>query len=148
MLLRNNCNINVKDYQGRTPLHWACCYGNYNAVKTLLNNGADTSIIDMDGNSVLHFAAEKGFLDIIQLLVEEYNLNIYSKNFRNQTMLDIAILEEDVDILQYILESNISERQNLLDSIKDKNIELLPTHSSLVSKNFQQISVNTILQTV
>ena len=54
MLLRNNCNINVKDYQGRTPLHWACCYGNYNAVKTLLNNGADTSIIDMDASGGMY----------------------------------------------------------------------------------------------
>ena len=85
-----------------------------------MKKGADSSIIDIDGNSVLHLAAEKGFLDIIQLLVEDYNLNVYSKNYRNRSMVDIAILDENVDILQFILKSDISGRHNILNSIKNK----------------------------
>ena len=44
-----NANINEKDFNGATPLHYACTNGNSALVAYLLSNGASI-LIDKFGN--------------------------------------------------------------------------------------------------
>lgn len=48
-LIEQGADINAKDNEGNTPLFIAYALGNYDAVKVLINAGADTSIINNKG---------------------------------------------------------------------------------------------------
>ncbi|TNV87774.1 hypothetical protein FGO68_gene3491 [Halteria grandinella] len=60
-------NIDVKDYQGRTPLHVASSEGNYEIVTFLVASGATVQIIDGRGQDARIAAYNSGNM-------EEYNL--------------------------------------------------------------------------
>lgn len=57
LLIENEMSdINSKDEESDTPLHWAVLLGNAPMVKFLLDNGADMSIKNNKGNNVIMIA--------------------------------------------------------------------------------------------
>ncbi|KAG7348066.1 ankyrin repeat domain protein [Nitzschia inconspicua] len=55
---------------GQTPLIHAVLTGKMNAVKTLLDVGADTSATERDGYNVMHAAGFQGRAEILQVLLD------------------------------------------------------------------------------
>lgn len=57
-------NINEKDYNNATPLHYSCISGNPKLVAYLLSNG---SVIQQDkfGNTPLHDCAVTGNIEVV-----------------------------------------------------------------------------------
>jgi cytohesin len=51
MLLASGADINARDKQQQTPLHWAAQVGNRDAAELLVHNGADRTIRDSDGKA-------------------------------------------------------------------------------------------------
>lgn len=62
--------VNVKDSEGRSPLHWAVDRGHLSITKLLLSRNADVNAKDLEGQTALHYAAvcERG--DIAEFLVK------------------------------------------------------------------------------
>ncbi|XP_062592961.1 acyl-CoA-binding domain-containing protein 6-like, partial [Saccostrea cucullata] len=59
-------DLNKRDKMGRTVLFFAVCRGNSEITKILLENGADATIVDRNGNTPLHWS---GHCEIIDLLM-------------------------------------------------------------------------------
>ncbi|KAJ1467443.1 ankyrin repeat-containing domain protein [Baffinella frigidus] len=57
---RDNLNEEENDDEagGRTPLHIATTYSHDDAVKFLLDNGADISVAEREGHNALHWAVQ------------------------------------------------------------------------------------------
>ncbi|KAL6541487.1 Acyl-CoA-binding domain-containing protein 1 [Orobanche gracilis] len=62
--------LNVKDSEGRTPLHWAVDRGHLNVTALLLGKNADVNAQDGEGQTALHYAAVCERTDIAELLVK------------------------------------------------------------------------------
>ncbi|KAJ0061364.1 hypothetical protein NL108_017298 [Boleophthalmus pectinirostris] len=58
------------DYDGRTPLHVACCEGNLNAVQYLLSQGATVHAKDRYGATPLSNAVHFRHKEVVELLRE------------------------------------------------------------------------------
>ncbi|KAI4563302.1 hypothetical protein MJG53_011317 [Ovis ammon polii x Ovis aries] len=77
-----NMDVNMKDEEGRTLLHWACDRGHKELVTVLLQYRADINCQDNEGQTALHYvtwspylsispsAAACEFLDIVELLLQ------------------------------------------------------------------------------
>jgi len=63
-------NINSKDEQGLTLLHWACDRGHENVVTHLIENKAGVNTQDADGQTPLHYAATCDFMSIVKELLQ------------------------------------------------------------------------------
>lgn len=50
-------DVNVRDFNKRTPLHWAASQAATDYVKLLLKQGASCDVIDVEGKTPLHWAA-------------------------------------------------------------------------------------------
>ena len=68
-LISLGVNVNQSDSRLYTPLHRAAMRGNIKICRLLLENNADTNVLDMNGISPLRLAIYRGELDSIKLLL-------------------------------------------------------------------------------
>ncbi|XP_062185616.1 acyl-CoA-binding domain-containing protein 4-like [Phragmites australis] len=65
-------DVNMRDSEGRTPLHWAADRGHLKAVEILANANADLNAKDNEGQTALHYAVLCEREDIAELLVKHH----------------------------------------------------------------------------
>jgi len=69
LLLQYNGPVNVRDGQGRTPLHLAALHDREAVAVLLLQHGADINTRDWSGKTALHHAVDRGLAAIVELLL-------------------------------------------------------------------------------
>ncbi|XP_032802655.1 acyl-CoA-binding domain-containing protein 6 isoform X2 [Petromyzon marinus] len=62
-------DINQRDEEGRTLLHWACDRGHLETVELLLKRGANVNSQDDEGQTALHYACGCDFPAAVRLLL-------------------------------------------------------------------------------
>ena len=69
LLLKRGAEVNVRDKVERfTALMFAAAEGNIAVVRVLLEHGADAEAVDVDGDTALSFARQKGHKEVAALL--------------------------------------------------------------------------------
>lgn len=110
-LLRHHLynNINELDNEYNTPILLAAKNNNYDAVKALLNAGADYKKKNTNGKSLLHFAIENENLELTQFLIlNSLYTDINEEDADGFTPLLLAILyNKDFDIINFLMDYNI-----------------------------------------
>ena len=69
-LTNRHMDINYKDENGYTALHYACDEGNLKIVEILLNANCDPNLKNNDKETPLHLASKRGYFDINKKLIE------------------------------------------------------------------------------
>jgi ankyrin repeat protein len=104
-------NVNSSDYDKRNPLMVAASKGSLNAVRYLLDKGADVSLVDVFNNSALYEAVRNGHDTCASILYENGSrlsdsIDVYAAG----SLLCTAISKGDhsglMRLLQYGLNSN------------------------------------------
>jgi len=70
LLIGSGADVNAKDNEGITTLHWAVVSGQKEIVKILLEKGADVNAKTNNGKTPLGLAIQKNNKEIIDLLKE------------------------------------------------------------------------------
>ena len=86
--------INATDSFGKTPLLYASRRGDLEAVKSLVDNGADVNLSDSMRRSPLHMAARSRSIPIIKTLIKS-GANPNATNFLNELPAHYACYEEN-----------------------------------------------------
>ncbi|XP_051219936.1 acyl-CoA-binding domain-containing protein 4 [Lolium perenne] len=81
--------VNIRDSEERTPLHWAVDRGHLNAVEVLVNSNADVNAQDNEGQTALHYAVLCEREDIAELLVK-HQANLQIKDGDGNTPRDLC----------------------------------------------------------
>ncbi|KAK3008537.1 hypothetical protein RJ639_013276 [Escallonia herrerae] len=68
--VESGVSVDLKDSEGRTPLHWAVDRGHLNITEMLVNKNADVNAKDNDGQTPLHYAAVCERESIAEFLVK------------------------------------------------------------------------------
>ena len=72
-LVEHGCDVNARDAQQWTPLHYAAAFDEGPAddlVNFLLSHGADATLEDEDGDTPLQDAESEGHAEIVELIME------------------------------------------------------------------------------
>lgn len=96
-----------RNEKGETKLHIAAIAGNYKAVHTLLEQGADVKAEDNAGWTPLHEAANHGFIDIIELLLK-HGSDINHRGPGGVTPLYDAGQAGNFEVMEFLLDKNAS----------------------------------------
>src|SRR6266545_2358708 len=73
--------VNSSDYDKNTPLHLAAIHDHVEAVKFLLENGANIDAQNSSDMTPLHLAAKQGFINVVTVLLSR-NPNLNAKDSR------------------------------------------------------------------
>ena len=125
--------INYGTNKGQTPLHYASFVGNIRLIKLLIQNGADISAKTNNGFNVLHLSIMGNKVSPFFYFIEKYNMNINSKDSKENSSLHLATYFNSKKIFNYLLTNNKIE-------INSKNKEgFTPLHFAVVSQNKSMI---------
>ncbi|KAG8066755.1 hypothetical protein GUJ93_ZPchr0004g39639 [Zizania palustris] len=81
--------VNMRDSEGRTPLHWAVDRGHLNSVEILVDANADVNAQDNEGQTALHYAVLCEREDIAELLVK-HHADLQIKDEDGNTVRDLC----------------------------------------------------------
>jgi ankyrin repeat protein len=83
-LLEHRVDINAQDANGCTPLVISTQYNQIDTTIYLIKNGADLTLKDTNGDTALHWAAYKGFEELVGLLLHFMPNDLDSDDFFGQ----------------------------------------------------------------
>jgi ankyrin repeat protein len=90
LLLGKEANLEEKDNEGRTALHWAALEGNMIVAQLLVENRANIEMRDSSGQTALHIAAENNHKAIVKLLLDKGS-NVDPRDNKGRTPLLQAV---------------------------------------------------------
>ncbi|THG13367.1 hypothetical protein TEA_013251 [Camellia sinensis var. sinensis] len=153
-LLKARLDPDISDSQGRTPLHIAASKGHEECVLVLLKHACNIHLLDMEGNTALwdaisskHHsifwilyhcaaisdpytagdllctAAKRNNLAVMKDLLKQ-GLHIDSKNCHGQTALQIAVAENHVDMIKFLVMSAGADVGNIDQHKLPKSLDL------------------------
>ncbi len=101
--LINKIDINIRDYDDKTPLFYACINNNRMMVEKLLDCGVDINMVyDYNSNTILHHLLELNY-------IYTYNHTNSYYNKKNCTYINYEIIKK---ILEYKPDLNIKTKNN------------------------------------
>ncbi|KAJ3677990.1 hypothetical protein LUZ60_001793 [Juncus effusus] len=100
VLLRHACNVNIKDVYGNTPL-WLAITSKHHKIFNILYHFARVSNPNVAGD-LLCTATKKQDLETLKELLK-HGLNIDSINHEGLTALNIALVDDNVKMIKYLV---------------------------------------------
>jgi ankyrin repeat protein len=95
-------DVNQKNRQGWTPLHFAAVRGQAGCAEVLIDNGAALDVRTGTLKTPLHFAADRGYLEITKHLVEN-GADIMARDDEQWSPLHFAAEKDRVEIAAYLI---------------------------------------------
>ena len=112
LVLNTSYDLNARDYNGWTPLHWAFIEGQTEIVQLLITSSKDFNIdLNARDNSdwtVLHWACDYGNTEIVQLLItssKDINIDLNARDDEGATALHLACFYGYTEIVQLMLKN-------------------------------------------
>jgi ankyrin repeat protein len=101
-----DCDVNLHDKNGWTPLHFAAQSNAVECARILLEAGAEIDAVDAHGNTPLSTAVfnSKGFGDLI-LLLRSRGADPERKNSHGQTPIGLANLIANYEVKKFFSDS-------------------------------------------
>ncbi|KAA8574998.1 hypothetical protein EYC84_004220 [Monilinia fructicola] len=140
LLVQAGANINLQaGISKHTALMTACLKGFDRGVRCLLEQGADESIRDANGNNALMYAARLGNVNTIMTLAEYGSSSIDTQSTQRR-VLDWAVYFGKVDIVKHLLVLDpdyqpVATTERFATNIDDQTREEIEVYFTKHSKN-------------
>ena len=101
MINHSKCNLMATNKWGETILH--CAVGHIEVVRYLIIecNCDPMTVINYDGDTVLHYAAKKGLLDLLKFMINHFKCNLMATNEWGETIFHFAV--EHIEVVRYLI---------------------------------------------
>lgn len=149
-LLQHGAKVNLPpvdpnegDFVG-SALHWACAENRFEAVKLLLESGADPNARDSHQGTPLHQASAQGFIDVVKFLLE-HKADPNAQAHDSSTALHLAVEFDKLRIARRLVKYGAditlrdSSGETPVDAAKRKNSpHLIHLMNDTLSHTFQR----------
>lgn len=99
----SNCaNIDIRDDDGDSPLHYAAFGKQVATMEYLISRGADVNALNAKRCSVLHVATVMKDVDAVSLLIRQTSIDVNVKDSYGDAPLHEAIVKEDPAVLNLL----------------------------------------------
>ncbi|XP_029375880.1 receptor-interacting serine/threonine-protein kinase 4 [Echeneis naucrates] len=108
LLNRRSTNINAKDEDQYTALHWAAQNGDEAITRLLLDRGAAINETDGQGRTPAHVACQHGQENVIRVLLSR-GANVQLKGKDNWTALHLAAWQGHLGIVKLLIKQAVAD---------------------------------------
>lgn len=120
-LMKQRVNINCKDSDSRTPLHYASELGLLEIVRVLVHNGANIDEKDNKGFTPLYLAADNGQLGVTNYLIEkEAKVNFISSNNVSDKIKNL-LQKLEAELIDAVKKNQLKKVKSLINQGMDVN---------------------------
>lgn len=131
--IQQGANINIPNKEGITALMKIVEWCDIDGVENLiLQSGVDLFGRDYRGQGLVHHAALGSNLEVLKLLVGKYGLDLNAEDNEGRTAQDIANLNENYDMINWINEWKIIEYIREIPGVNDFIINLVINSQALM----------------
>ena len=124
LLLEQNADKDVKDYQSNTPVMLAARQKNVATTQLLIGAGANLNLENTTKETALHMATSVGSIDCVKALIAA-RANPNLKTSEEFTPLFMAVRRSSVELVEALLNSPLGCDVNLYYSERQKTTPLL-----------------------
>lgn len=124
-LQKGGINVNKRDAEGNTPLHYACLKGFRDIVNMLLEHDADVSVANNCAETPLHVAARSGNKEIIGKLIQ-YGADQDATDKDGRTPLICLLDNKRTDAALFLIEQGADTE--MADNTGHKAIDYATAH--------------------
>lgn len=139
-LIKMGCDINIKNRNGQTALHYAAYIALPEQVKMLLESGSDPSIVDHIGRTPLHKSMYNKDFHVVQILLK-YSKCPCAVDHLGKMPLHEAATSGKPEIISTIIQAMPPDFIN-----KPDNFGLTPLHYFLMHKRTEESILSCFLQ--
>ena len=106
VLIDAGADIETKDVEGRSPLHFACSSGSLGVVKMLVRAGAGVGVPDSMGQTCLMLATYCRHTETVRYLVGLKEVDVDKRNnMRGYTVLHLAVQQNLADMVKVFIDA-------------------------------------------
>ena len=113
ILLKANCETNIKNNEKKTPLHLASKRGYFDISKKLIENGALLNIYDAEKNTPIHYVCMGNHIELLKYFLGKLP-QADSKNIYEKMPIDLTNNKE----IKILLENYLKNNENSYHKIK------------------------------
>ncbi|XP_067668621.1 ankyrin repeat domain-containing protein 2-like isoform X2 [Haliotis asinina] len=142
-------DINTRDSIMSTPLMKAACGGNRDLFDFLVTEGADISLVDNHGCSVLHWACRGNSIEMVKHILCLDGMDVNSRGTDGLTPLSCAAWRGNVDMFKFLVSVGADVTvvddigQNILHTAcEGGNVDMV---KYILSKNIVDVNARTRL---
>lgn len=95
-------NVNIRDCNGCTALHFTAIYGRLENAKWLVERGLDVDAKDHRGQTAFHYAANHGELALVRWFVEDKGVDVQAPDGVGATALHYAARNARSEIVDWL----------------------------------------------
>ncbi|XP_067668041.1 uncharacterized protein [Haliotis asinina] len=103
ILSQGQVDINSKGRYGMTAVMLAASWGHRDIFNTIINSNPDVSVLDLQGNNILHVACNGGHETIVKYILSHKMADINSRNHLGQTPVMRAALCGHLELFSLLL---------------------------------------------
>ena len=105
ILLKANCETNIKNNENKTPLHLSSKRGYFDISKKLIENGALLNIFDSENNSPLHYVCMENHVELLKFFLTKFP-KADIKNIHGKRPIDLTKNEDIREALDEYMKKN------------------------------------------
>ncbi|XP_046340859.2 putative ankyrin repeat protein RF_0381 [Haliotis rufescens] len=103
VLKQNVVDINSRDNEGMTPVLLAAFWGERDAFDLLIGRGADTTVVNENGDNILHLSCKGGNLEIVKYVLKQDIVDIESRDNEGMTPVLLAAFWGERDAFDFLI---------------------------------------------
>lgn len=103
-----NAEVNIKNNEGDTPLHFAIKFSSFHIFNTLLSSSANLYVKNLKGEGLLHTAIVEKKIDCVELLLKKQPSLAFIKDDQKRSPLHIAVLAGDAKIVSLLIQQGLN----------------------------------------